>query len=91
MTTAHEDDKLSLTDKDDVAHIEKATASPPLVNEVVEDPALEARLNRKFDIHILPWLFGIWYLSPPSYTLSVPQSCLTSPLPCHAPPPSTSR
>jgi hypothetical protein len=21
---------------------------------------LDKRLNRKFDIHILPWLFGIW-------------------------------
>lgn len=63
MATAHEDRKLSLTDKDDVAHIEKATASPPSSNEIIEDSALEARLNRKFDIHILPWLFGIWYVS----------------------------
>lgn len=60
MTNAMEDRKLSLTDKDDVAHIEKATASPPSSTEVIEDPALEARLNRKFDTHILPWLFGIW-------------------------------
>jgi len=25
-----------------------------------EDPELDRRLNRKFDMHILPWLFGIW-------------------------------
>ncbi|KAK1625166.1 major facilitator superfamily domain-containing protein [Colletotrichum phormii] len=24
------------------------------------DPALSKRLDRKFDIHIIPWLFGIW-------------------------------
>jgi hypothetical protein len=24
------------------------------------DVKLDKRLNRKFDIHILPWLFGIW-------------------------------
>ena len=24
------------------------------------DPALDARITRKFDLHILPWLFGIW-------------------------------
>ncbi|KAF3046119.1 hypothetical protein E8E12_011199 [Didymella heteroderae] len=63
MANALEDHKLSLTDKDDVAHIEKATASPPFSNETIEDPALEARLNRKFDTHILPWLFGIWLFS----------------------------
>jgi hypothetical protein len=60
MADASEDRKLSLTDKDDVAHIEEAGASPPSSTEVIEDPALEARLNRKFDTHILPWLFGIW-------------------------------
>jgi hypothetical protein len=60
MSNALEDRKLSLTDKDDVAQIEKATASPPSSTDIIEDPALEARLNRKFDTHILPWLFGIW-------------------------------
>lgn len=61
MANALEDRKMSsLTDKDDVAHIEKTTASPPSPGEVIEDPVLEKRLNRKFDVHILPWLFGIW-------------------------------
>lgn len=60
MANAMEDHKLSLTAEDDVAHIEKATVSPLSSNEIIEDPALEARLNRKFDTHILPWLFGIW-------------------------------
>ncbi|KAF2854725.1 MFS transporter-like protein [Plenodomus tracheiphilus IPT5] len=26
-------------------------------------PELDKRLNRKFDVHILPWLFGIWLFS----------------------------
>lgn len=24
------------------------------------DPAIEKRVTRKFDLHIIPWLFGIW-------------------------------
>ena len=24
------------------------------------DPQTEKKLNRKFDLHIMPWLFGIW-------------------------------
>lgn len=24
------------------------------------DPALDKRVTRKFDLHIIPWLFGIW-------------------------------
>jgi hypothetical protein len=24
------------------------------------DPAIDKRLDRKFDLHILPFLFGIW-------------------------------
>ena len=52
--------KMSLSDKDEVAHIEKATGATLVSGEVVEDPVLEARVNRKFDVHILPWLFGIW-------------------------------
>lgn len=24
------------------------------------DPQLDKRLDRKFDSHIVPWLFGIW-------------------------------
>ena len=24
------------------------------------DEAMNARINRKFDVRILPWLFGIW-------------------------------
>ena len=27
------------------------------------DPALDRRLTRKFDSHIVPWLFGLWLLA----------------------------
>ena len=60
MDSALEDRKMSHSDKDDVAHIEKATEATLSSDGVIEDPVLEARLNRKFDVHILPWLFGIW-------------------------------
>jgi hypothetical protein len=60
MASPMDDHKLPVTDKDDVAYIDKATTSPPSSNGIIEDPALEARLNRKLDTHILPWLFGIW-------------------------------
>lgn len=26
-----------------------------------ENAEIDRRLNRKFDLQILPWLFGIWY------------------------------
>lgn len=29
--------------------------------EIVDiDPALDRAITRKFDLHLLPWLFGIW-------------------------------
>lgn len=32
--------------------------------QVVEiDPALDKRITRKFDINIVPWLFGMWLLA----------------------------
>jgi hypothetical protein len=42
----------------DTERIEKAIA----LDETI-DIALDKQLNRKFDIHILPWLFGIWYFA----------------------------
>lgn len=55
MATARESDvKLSM-EKADTTRIEKA-----LTLDTTVDIALDKRLNRKFDLHILPWLFGIW-------------------------------
>ncbi|KAL9617523.1 MAG: hypothetical protein Q9160_007681 [Pyrenula sp. 1 TL-2023] len=28
------------------------------------DPIVDRRITRKFDLHIIPWLFGIWYMCP---------------------------
>ena len=38
------------------ARIEKLSAEEPYDT----DPALDKRVTRKFDLHIIPWLFGIW-------------------------------
>ena len=38
------------------ARIEKLSADEPYDT----DPALDKRVTRKFDLHIIPWLFGIW-------------------------------
>lgn len=35
-------------------------SSPPLL-EI--DPALDRALTRKFDAHLVPWLFGLWLLA----------------------------
>lgn len=40
-------------------HFDKEIASDPLEF----DPVLDKRLDRKFDLHILPFLFGIWLFS----------------------------
>lgn len=47
----------------DTERIEKAT---PLDETI--DLALDKRLNRKFDLRILPWLFGIWYFATSHYS-----------------------
>ena len=41
---------------DDIVQVEKAVDG----DQIEENPDLDRRLNRKFDLHILPWLFGIW-------------------------------
>ena len=38
------------------ARIEKLSPEEPYDT----DPALDKRVTRKFDLHIIPWLFGIW-------------------------------
>lgn len=32
-------------------------------SEYVEDPALDRRITRKCDFHILPWIFALWLLA----------------------------
>lgn len=41
--------------------LEKASTTwqdPPHI-----DPVLEKRITRKFDTHVVPWLFGLWLLA----------------------------
>ena len=45
----------------DTINIERAEKALKL-EDWAENPELDKRLNRKFDLHILPWLFGIWYI-----------------------------
>lgn len=44
------------------------------------DPALDKRITRKFDYHVVPWLFGLWLLAFidrrfETSTKSLPDSC----------------
>ena len=46
-----------------VVHNEGAPRSDKvnvLEAQVAIDPAMDKILTRKFDLHIIPWLFGIW-------------------------------
>jgi len=41
-------------------HLEKIN---PGWDDLVIDPELDKRLTRKFDRHVVPWLFGLWLLA----------------------------
>jgi len=41
-----------------LGHVE--TAKPGAVDV---DPALDRAITRKFDTHLVPWLFGLWLLA----------------------------
>ena len=40
---------------------EKATRRQ--FEDYVEDPVTDRRITRKFDLHILPWIFILWLLA----------------------------
>ena len=42
-------------------HLQESKEDEPEL--AANDPALDRLLTRKFDIHILPWLFGLWLLA----------------------------
>ena len=55
-------------DKAHMAHKEMQNGNGVDKAQVLEgqheiDPVIEKRVTRKCDIHIIPWLFGIWYVS----------------------------
>ncbi len=41
-------------------HLEKVNSADTVF---VLDPAMDKRITRKFDRHIVPWLFGLWLLA----------------------------
>lgn len=43
--------------------IDSDEKSPPSYDGIQVDPALSQRITRRFDLHIVPWLFGIWLLA----------------------------
>ena len=50
----------SIVDTDPAMMIHAEKAPGTITAESEANPHLDRRLNRKFDFHILPWLFGIW-------------------------------
>lgn len=50
--------------KPSITELEKASAtSPSPPSETDLDPTISAHITRKFDKHIIPWLFGLWLLA----------------------------
>ncbi|EOD46495.1 Major facilitator superfamily [Neofusicoccum parvum] len=48
-------------EKKNEVHLEKFNST--WEDQVAIDPELEKRVTRKFDKHIVPWLFGLWLLA----------------------------
>lgn len=44
--------------KPDISHVEKLREQQVMLPEI--DAEIDRRITRKFDLHIVPWLFGIW-------------------------------
>ena len=42
-------------------HLEETDSNE--LEDVEPDPAQDRALTRKFDLHIVPWLFGLWLLA----------------------------
>lgn len=43
--------------KPEAGHVE---GLPAIASHQDVDSPLDAQIDRKFDLHIVPWLFGIW-------------------------------
>ncbi|BFZ65409.1 hypothetical protein YB2330_006575 [Saitoella coloradoensis] len=61
----HEMDKMKIEQVENVAATDGATLSPSasLRTDQPIDPILEAKIRRKLDFHIIPWIFGLWLLA----------------------------
>ncbi len=58
MTTQPQNDDFPVSEKMDISHVEALRKEQSLQLEI--DAETDRRLNRKIDLHIIPWLFGIW-------------------------------
>ena len=45
----------------DLNHLEESDSGE--LENIEIDPALDRAITRKFDLHIVPWLFGLWLLA----------------------------
>lgn len=45
--------------EDNKAHVEKQE----VIGQAEIDPEMDRRVTRKFDTHVVPWLFGLWLLA----------------------------
>jgi hypothetical protein len=57
-SSAQQEQKHDFRDDTHIESAEHTNNQSPLA-----DPAMDKRLNRKFDLRILPWLFGMWLLA----------------------------
>ena len=59
-TTLPSDEHIKPT----ITEVEKGNVNAPLPQDgTYLDPIMSARITRKFDKHIIPWLFGLWLLA----------------------------
>lgn len=49
-------------EKQESDHFEDVAVEESRVKDAI-DPIASKKLDRKFDLHIIPWLFGIWLLA----------------------------
>ena len=66
----HSSNSAGSPDRNGVAHNEGAAYAEKgagVESQIAQlDPAMDKRLTRKFDMHIIPWLFGIWSVPSPT-------------------------
>jgi hypothetical protein len=46
--------------KSEVCQIEKQIGETQVIMDSEVDVHLSKKLDKKFDLHIVPWIFGIW-------------------------------
>ncbi len=57
-----ESPSATLTNGKDVRSMSAIEKAEALEAQNAIDPVLDKKVTRKCDLHIIPWLFGIWYV-----------------------------